>query len=196
MMGYDGRRPIRRALLSVYEKTGLLELARGLHEFGVDIVSTGSTAKTVADQGIPVTPIEYVTGFPEVLDGRVKTLHPHVHAGLLADTRFDVLEATDGAEGLRLATRERPWAVFLDLDLPGLGGVEVLDALEADPALRHVPVVLHTARVLEEPERQRLARRVAAILPKDAPSRDVAVARLREALTRAGAAAARGGRHD
>jgi phosphoribosylaminoimidazolecarboxamide formyltransferase / IMP cyclohydrolase len=86
-MSSDGRRPIRRALISVYDKSGLADLARGLHEAGVDIVSTGSTAKTIADSGIPVTPVEDVTGFPEVLDGRVKTLHPHVHAGLLADQR-------------------------------------------------------------------------------------------------------------
>ncbi|MCW2521484.1 MAG: cyclohydrolase, partial [Mycobacterium sp.] len=83
----DGRRAIRRALISVYDKTGLAELARGLHDAGVAIVSTGSTAKTIAASGVPVTPVEDVTGFPEVLDGRVKTLHPHVHAGLLADTR-------------------------------------------------------------------------------------------------------------
>jgi phosphoribosylaminoimidazolecarboxamide formyltransferase/IMP cyclohydrolase len=71
----------------VYDKTGLAELARGLHDAGVAIVSTGSTAKTIAAVGVPVTPVEDVTGFPEVLDGRVKTLHPRVHAGLLADTR-------------------------------------------------------------------------------------------------------------
>ena len=82
-----GKRTIGRALISVYDKSGLIPLARGLYEAGVDIVSTGSTAKTIADQGIPVTPGEFVTGFPEILDGRVKTLHPHVHAGLLADTR-------------------------------------------------------------------------------------------------------------
>lgn len=82
-----GKRPIRRALISVYDKSGLIPLAQGLHDAGVDIVSTGSTAKTIADKGIPVTPVEFVTGFPEVLDGRVKTLHPHIHAGLLADTR-------------------------------------------------------------------------------------------------------------
>src|ERR1700738_4354792 len=81
----SGRRPIRRVLISVYDKTGLVELAAGLHAAGVDIVSTGSTAKTIADKGIPVTSVEQVTGFPEVLDGRVKTLHPSVHAGLLAD---------------------------------------------------------------------------------------------------------------
>lgn len=83
----EGRRPIRRALISVYDKTGLAELARGLHDKGVAIVSTGSTAKTIAAAGVPVTPVEDVTGFPEILDGRVKTLHPRVHAGLLADTR-------------------------------------------------------------------------------------------------------------
>ncbi len=81
------RKPIRRALISVYDKTGLEGLARGLHEAGVVIVSTGSTAKKIAEQGVPVTPVEQVTGFPEVLDGRVKTLHPKVHAGLLADLR-------------------------------------------------------------------------------------------------------------
>ena len=86
-MSDESRRPIRRALISVYDKTGLAELARGLHDAGVAIVSTGSTAKTIAASGVPVTPVEEVTGFPEVLDGRVKTLHPHVHAGLLADTR-------------------------------------------------------------------------------------------------------------
>ncbi|OBI81993.1 bifunctional phosphoribosylaminoimidazolecarboxamide formyltransferase/IMP cyclohydrolase [Mycobacterium sp. E740] len=83
----EGKRPVRRALISVYDKTGLAELARGLHDAGVSIVSTGSTAKTIASTGVPVTPVEEVTGFPEVLDGRVKTLHPHVHAGLLADQR-------------------------------------------------------------------------------------------------------------
>ena len=87
MTGNDGRRPIRRALISVYDKTGLAELARGLHEAGIDIVSTGSTAKTIAGTGVPVTRVEEVTGFPEVLDGRVKTLHPRIHAGLLADQR-------------------------------------------------------------------------------------------------------------
>ncbi|MGQ0573572.1 MAG: bifunctional phosphoribosylaminoimidazolecarboxamide formyltransferase/IMP cyclohydrolase [Pseudonocardia sp.] len=81
------RRPVRRALVSVYDKTGLAELARGLHAAGVEIVSTGSTAQQIAGAGVPVTPVEQLTGFPECLDGRVKTLHPAVHAGLLADTR-------------------------------------------------------------------------------------------------------------
>ncbi|MEV0359242.1 bifunctional phosphoribosylaminoimidazolecarboxamide formyltransferase/IMP cyclohydrolase [Nocardia sp. NPDC050697] len=81
------RRPIRRALVSVYDKTGLEELAAGLHAAGVEIVSTGSTAGRIAAAGIPVTKVEELTGFPETLDGRVKTLHPRVHAGILADTR-------------------------------------------------------------------------------------------------------------
>lgn len=81
------RRPVRRALISVYDKAGLLDLATGLHAAGVEIVSTGSTAQRIADAGVPVTPVEEVTGFPECLDGRVKTLHPRVHAGLLADIR-------------------------------------------------------------------------------------------------------------
>ena len=70
----------------MYDKTGLEELARGLHAAGVEIVSTGSTAARIAAAGVPVTPVEELTGFPECLDGRVKTLHPRVHAGLLADT--------------------------------------------------------------------------------------------------------------
>ncbi|BDT89179.1 bifunctional phosphoribosylaminoimidazolecarboxamide formyltransferase/IMP cyclohydrolase [Nocardia cyriacigeorgica] len=81
------RKPISRALVSVYDKTGLVELATGLHEAGVELVSTGSTAARIADAGIPVTKVEDLTGFPETLDGRVKTLHPRVHAGILADTR-------------------------------------------------------------------------------------------------------------
>ena len=76
---------VRRALISVYDKTGLDLLARGLADAGVEIVSTGSTAAAIASYGIPVTAVEDVTGFPEILDGRVKTLHPHIHAGLLAD---------------------------------------------------------------------------------------------------------------
>ena len=81
------RRPVRRALVSVYDKTGLEELARGLHEAGVAIVSTGGSAALIEGLGIPVTEVADLTGFPERLEGRVKTLHPRVHAGILADTR-------------------------------------------------------------------------------------------------------------
>ncbi len=81
------QRPIRRALVSVYDKTGLTELAQGLDAAGVALVSTGSTAARIAEAGVPVTKVEDLTGFPECLDGRVKTLHPRVHAGILADRR-------------------------------------------------------------------------------------------------------------
>ena len=80
---------IRRALISVSDKTGLLELAKGLSEQGVRLVSTGSTAKQIADAGIAVQEVSEVTGFPESLDGRVKTLHPKIHGGILADLRLD-----------------------------------------------------------------------------------------------------------
>jgi phosphoribosylaminoimidazolecarboxamide formyltransferase / IMP cyclohydrolase len=81
------RRPIRRALISVHDKTGLEDLGAGLAAAGVEIVSTGSTAGTLRAAGVAVLAVEELTGFPECLDGRVKTLHPAVHAGLLADTR-------------------------------------------------------------------------------------------------------------
>ena len=80
------KRAVRRALISVYDKAGLEVLARGLHEAGVALVSTGSTASRIAEAGVPVTRVEDLTGFPECLDGRVKTLHPTIHAGILADT--------------------------------------------------------------------------------------------------------------
>ena len=79
------RKPIRRALLSVYDKNRLLELGKVLQEAGVEILSTGSTAKTLADAGIAVTEVSSYTGFPEIMDGRVKTLHPRIHSGILAD---------------------------------------------------------------------------------------------------------------
>ena len=80
--------PVVRALISVYDKTGLEELGRGLADAGVEIVSTGSTASRLRDAGVPVTAVDELTGFPECLDGRVKTLHPRVHAGILADRRL------------------------------------------------------------------------------------------------------------
>lgn len=80
---------IKRALISVSDKTGLIELASALSQHGVQLVSTGSTAKQIADAGIEVTEVSKVTGFPESLDGRVKTLHPSIHGGILADVRLD-----------------------------------------------------------------------------------------------------------
>src|SRR5215468_910128 len=78
-------RPIRRALLSVSDKTGLVEFARELvTKYGVELIATGGTRKAIADAGLPVRDISELTGFPEILDGRVKTLHPAIYAGLLA----------------------------------------------------------------------------------------------------------------
>ncbi|MFW7413739.1 bifunctional phosphoribosylaminoimidazolecarboxamide formyltransferase/IMP cyclohydrolase [Demequina sp. SO4-18] len=87
------RQAVRRALISVYDKTGIEEFARGLADAGVEIVSTGSTATRIADAGVAVTRVEDLTGFPECLDGRVKTLHPRVHAGILADRRLEAHRA-------------------------------------------------------------------------------------------------------
>ena len=77
--------PIRRALLSVTHKDGLAEFATFLHANGVELVSTGGTLKFLENAGLPVTAVSDVTGFPEILGGRVKTLHPHIHGGILAD---------------------------------------------------------------------------------------------------------------
>ncbi len=94
---------IRRALVSVTDKTGVVEFARTLaEEFGVEVVSTGGTARTLVEAGVPVIPIEDFTGFPEIMDGRVKTLHPKVHGGLLA-RRDDAAHMADAeANGIRL----------------------------------------------------------------------------------------------
>ena len=88
-MSTADRRPIRRALLSVFDKSGIVDLARTLAEQGVEILSTGSTAARIREAGVAVTDVESVTGFPEMLDGRVKTLHPRIHGGILADQRLE-----------------------------------------------------------------------------------------------------------
>jgi phosphoribosylaminoimidazolecarboxamide formyltransferase/IMP cyclohydrolase len=96
----SGVRPVRRALIAVFDKAGAVELARGLTELGVAIVSSGGTAATLREAGIAVTPVEEVTGFPEMLDGRVKTLHPSIHAGILADRRNAEHEAQLAERGI------------------------------------------------------------------------------------------------
>ena len=74
---------VSRALMSVSDKRGVVEFARGLATLGIEILSTGGTAKALTEAGVPVVPVEDFTGFPEMLDGRVKTLHPRIHAGIL-----------------------------------------------------------------------------------------------------------------
>src|SRR5258707_5941320 len=81
--------PVRRALLSVSDKTGLVELARALSERNIEILSTGGTAKLLAGQGVAVREVSSYTGFPEIMDGRVKTLHPKIHGGLLGRRGID-----------------------------------------------------------------------------------------------------------
>src|ERR671912_25454 len=83
------RQPIRRALLSVSDKSGLLPLARALADAGVELLSTGGTARTLRDAGLAVRDVSDLTGFPEIMDGRVKTLHPRVHGGLLGRAGTD-----------------------------------------------------------------------------------------------------------
>jgi len=95
------RVPVRRALIAVSDKRGLVELAAALVESGVEIVSTGGTAQAIADDGLPVTQVPEVTGYPEHLDGRVRTLHPAVHSGLLADLRLEDHERQLAELGIR-----------------------------------------------------------------------------------------------
>lgn len=81
--------PVKRALISVSDKTGIVEFSKGLHEIGVEILSTGGTARTLLDNGIPVIEVSSYTGFPEMMDGRVKTLHPKIHGGILGRRGID-----------------------------------------------------------------------------------------------------------
>jgi phosphoribosylaminoimidazolecarboxamide formyltransferase/IMP cyclohydrolase len=96
----DGPVPVRRALISVYDKTGLLDFARGLAGLGVTLLASGGTATALAEAGIPVTPVESVTGAPEMLGGRVKTLHPRIHGGILADRGQTSHRADLAAQGI------------------------------------------------------------------------------------------------
>ncbi|MEQ1673585.1 MAG: bifunctional phosphoribosylaminoimidazolecarboxamide formyltransferase/IMP cyclohydrolase, partial [Candidatus Nitrotoga sp.] len=91
---------IKQALLSVSDKSGILELAQGLQQLGITILSTGGTAKLLADAGIPVVEVSDYTGFPEMLDGRVKTLHPKIHAGILGRRDVPAHVATMQQHGL------------------------------------------------------------------------------------------------
>jgi len=93
--------PIKRAVLSVTDKSGLPELARFLVAAGVELVSTGGTKKLLTDEGLPVTAVSEVTGFPEILGGRVKTLHPAIHGGILADKDNPEHLATLAAHGIK-----------------------------------------------------------------------------------------------
>ncbi len=122
---------IKRALVSVYDKSGLEDLVRGLHEGGVELVSTGGSATLIEGLGVPVTRVEDLTGFPECLDGRVKTLHPAVHAGILADRRLDshVQQLADlGVEPFDLVVSNL--YPFADTVLSGAGPDECVEQID------------------------------------------------------------------
>ncbi|QGK71432.1 bifunctional phosphoribosylaminoimidazolecarboxamide formyltransferase/IMP cyclohydrolase [Allosaccharopolyspora coralli] len=150
------RKPVRRALIGVSDKSGLLELATGLHAAGVEIVSTGGTARTIADAGVPVTPVEELTGFPEAFDGRVKTLHPRVHAGLLADlrkqTHADQLDELDIAPFDLLVVNLYP---FVQTAASGAGPDEVIEQIDiGGPAMVRASAKNHAnVAVVVEPNR-------------------------------------------
>ncbi len=160
-------RPVRRALLAVFDKAGVVELARGLRELGAELVSSGGTAATLREAGLEVTPVEEVTGSPEMLDGRVKTLHPRIHAGILADRRRPEHEAELEEHGIApfdlVAVNLYP---FQETVASGAGEEDVIEKIDiGGPAMvraaaknhASVGVVVRPARyheVLEELRRE------------------------------------------
>jgi phosphoribosylaminoimidazolecarboxamide formyltransferase / IMP cyclohydrolase len=145
--------PIRRALVSVSNKDGLLALATALAEAGVEIVSTGGSAKTIADAGIPVTQVGDVTGYPESLDGRVRTLHPAIHSGLLADLRLESHEAELAAQGIEpfelVVSNLYPFVETITAGVVGDAAIEQIDiggpAMVRASAKNHANVAVATS---------------------------------------------------
>jgi phosphoribosylaminoimidazolecarboxamide formyltransferase/IMP cyclohydrolase len=123
--------PIRRALVSVSDKTDLIELATALAAANVEIVSTGSTAATIAAAGIPVTQVAEVTGYPESLDGRVRTLHPAIHSGLLADLRLESHERELAEQGIKpfelVVSNLYPFVAAIASGVTGDAAIEQID---------------------------------------------------------------------
>ena len=161
-----------RALLSVWDKTGLVELAQGLHDLGWELVASGGTATALADAGLPVTSVEAVTGSPEMLSGRVKTLHPAVHGGILADRsnpqHLDDLEAHGIAPIDLVVCNLYPFVATPSIETIDVGGPTMVRAAAKNHA--HVGVVvdpadypalldeLRAAGALSDATRRRLAR--------------------------------------
>jgi len=155
--------PIRRAILSVTDKSGLAGFASFLHGHGVELVSTGGTKKAMTDAGLPVTAVDQVTGFPEMLGGRVKTLHPHIHAGILADK--DNPEHLKTLTGFGLTPFDLICVNLYDFAKAAQAGASLKDAVEqidiGGPTMLRasaknfhsilvVPSTAHYARVMEE----------------------------------------------
>ena len=120
----------------------------------------------------------------------------YILRGHLAHTEYQVIEASGGGEGLRLAAAEQPDVIFLDLVMPDMSGQEVLHRLKGDPALRHIPVIIMTSLDLAEEERALLSSEALAILSKKAPTREAALAEIVDALHRAAAGRAGEARDD
>jgi len=120
--------PIKRAILSVTDKSGLAEFGAFLVEGGVELVSTGGTRKMLADAGLPVTAVSDVTGFPEIMGGRVKTLHPHIHGGILADK--DNPEHLDTLSGLGIKTFDMVCVNLYDFAKAAAQGLDLKAAVE------------------------------------------------------------------
>ncbi|MCU1404146.1 MAG: purH [Glaciihabitans sp.] len=144
---------IRRALVSVSDKTGLVELATALAAANVEIVSTGSTAATIAAAGIPVTEVAAVTGYPESLDGRVRTLHPAIHSGLLADLRLESHERELAEQGIApfelVVSNLYPFVQTINAGVTGDAAVEQIDiggpAMVRASAKNHANVAIVTS---------------------------------------------------
>ena len=138
---------IRRALLSVSDKRGVIELARGLAALDVEILSTGGTAKLLAEAGITVRQVSDYTGFPEMLDGRVKTLHPNLHGGILADRskpeHMDVIAEHGTAEDAQWPEESKAAAAFITriLDESRRDQSQVTLILQATDRLMRLPVI-------------------------------------------------------
>jgi phosphoribosylaminoimidazolecarboxamide formyltransferase/IMP cyclohydrolase len=145
--------PIRRALVSVSDKTDLTRLAQALTSAGVEIVSTGSTAKTIAAAGVPVTEVAEVTGYPESLDGRVRTLHPAIHSGLLADLRLESHERELAEQGIApfelVVSNLYPFVETISAGVTGDAAVEQIDiggpAMVRASAKNHANVAIVTS---------------------------------------------------
>jgi phosphoribosylaminoimidazolecarboxamide formyltransferase/IMP cyclohydrolase len=154
----EARFPIpRRALLSVSDKAGLVELGRGLVELGFQLVSTGGTARALRDAGLPVADVAAVTGFPEMLDGRVKTLHPRIHAGVLADRRREDHRRQLVAAGIDpfelVVVNLYPFAAAVER--PGIGLDELIEEVDiGGPSLLRAAAKNHASvAVVTSPER-------------------------------------------
>jgi phosphoribosylaminoimidazolecarboxamide formyltransferase/IMP cyclohydrolase len=145
--------PITRALVSVSDKTGLVVLASALAEAGVEIVSTGGSAKAIAEAGIPVTEVGDVTGYPESLDGRVRTLHPVIHSGLLADLRLESHETELASQGIApfqlVVSNLYPFVATIAAGITGDAAIEQIDiggpAMVRASAKNHANVAIVTA---------------------------------------------------